>query len=78
MLLILGILALFPASELATYLLQMFGTWMLPPRVLPKMSFEEGIPEDCGTLVAVPMMLLTPVSIRGEIERLEVRYFANP
>ena len=79
MLLFLGILALFPASELATYLLQTFLTWMLPPRVLPKMSFEEeGIPENCRTLVAVPMMLLTPESIRGEIERLEVRYFANP
>ncbi len=48
MLLLLGILALFPASELATYLLQMFLTWILPPRVLPKMSFEEGIPEDCA------------------------------
>ena len=42
------------------------------------MSFEEGIPEDCRTLVVVPMMLLTPESVRGEIERLEVRYFANP
>ena len=58
--LFLGMLALFPASELATYLLQMFLTWILPPRVLPKMSFEEGIPEDCRTLVVVPMMLLTP------------------
>ncbi|MFN0101070.1 MAG: GH36-type glycosyl hydrolase domain-containing protein [Bryobacteraceae bacterium] len=79
MLLFLGILALFPASELATYLLQMFLTWIFPPRVLPKMSFEEeGIPDDCRTLVVVPMMLLTPASIRGDIERLEVRYFANP
>jgi cellobiose phosphorylase len=78
MLLFLGILALFPASELATYLLQIFLMGILPPRVLPKMSFEDGIPEDCRTLVAVPMMLLTPESVRGEIERLEVRYFANP
>ena len=78
MLLLLGTLALFPASELATYLLQMWLTWILPPRMLPKMSFEEGIPEDCRTLVVVPMMLLTPDSIRGEIEKLEVRYLANP
>jgi len=77
-LLFLGILALFPASELGTYLLQMFLTWFLPPRVLPKMSFEEGIPDDCRTLVVVPMMLLTPDAVRGAIERLEVRYFANP
>jgi len=62
-LLFLGILALFPASELGTYLLQMFLTWFLPPRVLPKMSFEEGIPDDCRTLVVVPMMLLTPDAV---------------
>ena len=77
-LLTLGFLALFPSSELATYLLHLFITWMLPPRVLSKMSFREGIPEDCRTLVVVPMMLLTPDSIRGEIEKLEVRYIANP
>ncbi|MBL0156211.1 MAG: DUF3131 domain-containing protein [Bryobacterales bacterium] len=77
MLLALGALALFPASELATYLFQTFLTWMLPPRVLPKLSLEEGIPEDCRTLVVVPMMLLTPDSIREEIDKLEVRFFAN-
>ena len=60
------------------YLVQMLLTWFVPPRVLPKMSFEEGIPDDCRTLVVVPMMLLTPDSIRGEIEKLEVRYLANP
>ncbi len=74
---LLGFLALFPSSELATYLLHMFITWVVPPRVLSKMSFKEGIPEDCRTLVVVPMMLITPESIQGEIEKLEVRYFAN-
>ncbi len=78
MLLLLGTLALFPASELALYLLQMWLTWVLPPRVLSKMLFEEGIPDDCRTLVVVPMMLLTPDSIRGEIDKLEVRYLSNP
>ena len=78
MLLLWGTLALFPASELAIYLMQMWLTGVLPPRVLPKMLFEEGIPDDCRTLVVVPMMLLTPDSIRGEIEKLEVRFLANP
>jgi len=78
LLLLLGGLALFPSSEVATYLLHMALAKMLPPRVLPKMSFEEGIPDECRTLVVVPMMLLTPESISGEIEKLEVRYFANP
>ena len=78
LLVLLGALALIPASELATFLLQVRLSWVLPPRVLPKMSFEKGIPDDCRTLVVVPMMLLTPDSIRGELEKLEVRYLANP
>jgi cyclic beta-1,2-glucan synthetase len=78
MTLFLGMLALSPASELALQLLQMLSVWTLPPRVLPKMSFEEGIPERCRTLVVVPMMLLTPDSIRGEIDKLEVRHLSNP
>src|SRR5690242_12280252 len=78
LLVLLGALALIPASELATFLLQVRLSWVLPPRVLPKMSFENDIPGDCRTLVVVPMMLLTPDSIRGELEKLEVRYLANP
>jgi len=78
MLAALGILALIPASELATFLVQIRVTWKMPPRVLPKMSFENGIPDDCRTLVVVPMMLLTPDSIRNEIDKLEVRCLANP
>src|SRR5207253_2229435 len=33
---------------------------------------------DCRTLVVVPMMFLTLDSIRGELDKLEVRYLANP
>ncbi len=78
MLVFLGVLALVPASELVLYSVQIGLAWFTPPRTLPKLSFEQGIPEDCRTLVVVPMMLLTPDSIRGEIEKLEVRYLANP
>jgi len=75
---LLGLLAIIPASELATFLLHAALAWALPPRVLPKMSFKSGIPDDCRTLVVVPMMLLTPDSIRSELEKLEVRYLSNP
>jgi cyclic beta-1,2-glucan synthetase len=77
MLSVLGALALFPISEIALYLVQVGLTSGIPPRMLPKMSFENGIPEECRTIVVIPMMLLTPDSIRGEVEKLEVRYLAN-
>ena len=75
---LLTLLAVLPASELALQLVNYLITRLLPPRVLPKMSFEQGVPEAFRTLVVVPMMLLTPDSIREEVERLEIRYLANP
>ena len=75
---VLGVLLLLPASELAVQAVNYLVTWLLPPRVLPKMSFKkEGIPDDCRTLVAVPMLLTTPEAIRNELARLEIRYLGN-
>ncbi len=73
-----GMLLLAPAFELAVQISNYLLNRLIPPRVLPKMLFEEGIPDEWRTLVAVPMMLLTPESIREEVERLEIRSLANP
>src|SRR5437867_10209373 len=57
---LLGLLLLLPASELAALAVNYFVTSLLPPQVLPKMSFKkEGIPDDCRTLVVVPLLLTT-------------------
>ncbi|MDH5275328.1 MAG: glycosyl transferase, partial [Gammaproteobacteria bacterium] len=78
-LIVVAVLLLLPASELAVQTLNFLVTRLLPPRVLPKMSFrEEGIPDECRTLVVVPMMLTTPDAIRKEVERLEIRFIGNP
>ncbi|HEU0370045.1 MAG TPA: hypothetical protein VFR42_12580, partial [Candidatus Acidoferrum sp.] len=75
---LLGFLLLLPASELAVLAVNYFVTLLLPPQVLPKMSFEkEGIPDDCRTLVVVPMLLTTPAAIQNELSRLEIRYLGN-
>ena len=75
---LLGVLLLLPASELAVLAVNYFVTSLLPPEVLPKMSFKkEGIPDDCRTLVVVPMMLTTPDAIQNELNRLEIRYLGN-
>src|SRR5437667_12151550 len=42
------------------------------------MSFEkEGIPDDCRTLVVVPMLLTTPSAIQNQLTRLEIHYTGN-
>src|SRR5438094_616518 len=75
---LLGLLLLLPASELAVLFVNYFVTSLLPPQVLPKMSFEkESIPDDCRTLVVVPTLLTTADAIQSELNRLEIHYLGN-
>ncbi|MES1261733.1 MAG: glycosyltransferase family 2 protein, partial [Acidobacteriota bacterium] len=74
---ILGVLALFPLSELALHIVNALIISSFSPQPLVKLDFDEGIPEEHTTLVVVPMMLTSVEVIRHEIEKLEVRYLAN-
>ena len=74
----LGGLALFPLGELAIQIVNALVISLFPPAVLPKMNFKEGIPSDRATLVVVPMMLSSEAVVTEEIQKLEVRYLANP
>lgn len=77
-LLLMTLLMLLPVSQLAIELVNYLVTRLLPPRVLPKMDFEEaGIPDKFRTLVIVPMMMVNLKTIRSEVEKLEIRYLAN-
>ncbi len=48
---------LLPLSELAVGLVNHLLTLLLPPRVLPKLDFKEGIPAEQSTFVVIPSML---------------------
>jgi cyclic beta-1,2-glucan synthetase len=76
---IVGLLAVLPASELAVQAVNYILTRFLPPRTLPKLSFQKsGIPDVYRTLVVVPMILTDRQTIVEELEKLEIRYLANP
>jgi cyclic beta-1,2-glucan synthetase len=78
MLAVLGVLALFPLSELAQQIINVIVIALVPPDTLPKLDFlKSGIPPEDATLVVVPMMLTGPGVVRRELEKLEVRYLAN-
>jgi cyclic beta-1,2-glucan synthetase len=53
----LGYLALGPACELALQGVNYLVTKTLPPRALPKLNFEGGVPDQWRTIVVVPMLL---------------------
>ena len=71
---------LIPASEIAIGIVHHFLTLTLPPRVLPKLDFRDGIAADCPTFVVMPSMLARPESARRQLtlERLEIHFLANP
>ncbi len=66
-----------PASELALAVLNALVIFVLPPRLLPKLDFEHGIPEQHRTLVVVPCLLESPAGLAQLLEDLEVRALAN-
>jgi cyclic beta-1,2-glucan synthetase len=77
-LLLLGLLAAVPASDLAIALINRAVMGLLGPRRLPRMELRHGIPEDLRTIVVMPTLLTTPGEVTEYVERLEVHYLANP
>ncbi len=67
-----------PVSELAVGAVNYLVTLFVPPRVLPKLDFRDGIPTDCATFVVMPSMLVRPQSAATLLEKLEIHYLANP
>ena len=53
-------------------------TLLLPPRILPKLDFEDtGIPATCRTAVVVPTLLGSVDAVREALDHLEVQFLAN-
>ncbi|HVF22012.1 MAG TPA: hypothetical protein VM941_03005, partial [Pyrinomonadaceae bacterium] len=76
-LLIAGIIALIPASELGATLINWDLTHFFAPRLLPRISTIEGVPEDASTIVVVPTIFFSESQVQELIERLEVHFLAN-
>src|SRR3989475_5124738 len=77
-LVVLGLLAVVPASDLAIALLNRAATALVQPNVLPRLELRDGVPAHLRTMIVVPTMLSDPAAVDEQIERLEVHYLANP
>src|SRR5712692_4234193 len=77
-LVLLGLLAAVPASDLAIALINRAVTDLFGPRTLPRLELRSGVPEHLRTIVVVPTLLTTQHEIEEQVERLEVHYLANP
>jgi cyclic beta-1,2-glucan synthetase len=74
---ILAILALIPASDLAIALVNRFVTNVLGPRPLPRLDLDAGVPTELRTLVVVPTLLTSMADVETQVGGLEVHYLGN-
>ena len=72
-----ALLVLLPASDLAIALVQRFVARLSPPRRLPRLDLQGGVPEELRTLVVVPTLLTSVAGARELVEHLEVLALAN-
>jgi cyclic beta-1,2-glucan synthetase len=77
LILLIAALSFICSSQLAITLVNFFVTLMVNPRLLSRMDFSKGIPEEHATLVAIPVMLGSKEEIDDMTEALEVRFLAN-
>jgi len=71
------LLLLLPATDAAWGVMNRVTAFLLPPRVLPKLDFSEGIPADCATLVVIPTLLTSEAYVHRMVREIEIRYLAN-
>ncbi len=72
-----ALLLLLPASELAIAVVQRIAALVAPPRRLPRLDLEGGVPDDARTLVVVPTLLGSVAGVEALLEHLEVLALGN-
>jgi cyclic beta-1,2-glucan synthetase len=76
-LLLLGALAIFPASDIAVTIVNRLVGIAVAPRHLPRLELAGGIPASMRTFVVVPTMLGSDQSIDEQVHQLETRHLSS-
>ncbi|MGV3486106.1 MAG: GH36-type glycosyl hydrolase domain-containing protein [Planctomycetaceae bacterium] len=69
--------AVIAASQLGVAVANWLVTQLIPPQPLPRLDFQDGIPAEHRTLVAVPTMLTSVAAIERLLDGLELRFLGN-
>lgn len=77
LLLLIGILFWIPSSEIVINLSNKLITKLTDPAFLPKLEFNNGIPEECSTVIIVPTLIPNVKRSLELINQLEITYLAN-
>ncbi|MFU8770977.1 MAG: GH36-type glycosyl hydrolase domain-containing protein [Anaerolineales bacterium] len=74
---VIGALLLIPVLAISTSLTNWLITKRVRPRQLPKMDFENGIPDNCATMVVIPTLLSSLEDVKTLLHQLKLHYLRN-
>ncbi len=77
-LVLLGFLAMVPASDLSVALVNRAVVRLVGPKALPRLELSDGVPPDLRTIVVVPVLLTSEAAIEAHVDHLEIHFLANP
>ena len=76
-LVILSILSILCASQLAVTIVNWLASLFIQPRLLPRMDFTKGIHPESRTMVIIPAMLTGKRELENLVDAIEVYFLAN-
>jgi len=68
---------LIPISEIVIQIIQYILSKIVKPKIIPKLNFENGIPENESTFVIIPTIVDSKEKVKQMIKNLEIDYLAN-
>ena len=71
------LLLLIPVSQFVIEVTNQILFYLHRPNSTLKIKFEEGIPEECSTMVVIPTIIKTKEKVDQVFEKLEVYYLSN-
>ena len=66
-----------PIEMILKQILQYVLSKTVKPKLIPKLDFQNGIPEDDSTFVVIPTIISKPEKLEEMMKKLEVYYIAN-
>ena len=75
--LLIFVATLIPSQTIVVQLIQYILSKIIKPKILPKLDFKSGIPEEYSTMVIIPTIVKNKEKVHELFSKLEVYYIAN-
>lgn len=71
------LLAAIPVSAAVVEIVHRLIVRNVPPRILPKLDFEQGVPDDYAAMVVIPALLSGEADVPSLLRQIETQYLGN-